>query len=81
MISVPFIEDKTMLAIKEGLHSWMRGSWHVGDPVPELDGPVQTFQADGHELKALLLGMQYAYMNEYGKICMESSDGKGLREK
>jgi hypothetical protein len=30
------------------------GSWHVGEEMNVPDGPVVTFQADGHELDAML---------------------------
>lgn len=28
--------------------------WHVGEVLPEIHGPVVSFQADGHELTMIL---------------------------
>lgn len=61
-----------MLSIKEGFN-WRRGDWHVGETVPRITESVVTFQADGHELEVLLLGMKYAYMDEHGRIQMGPS--------
>ena len=63
-----------MLALKEGLHSWMRGNWHIGEPMPEIYGAVVTFQADGHELEVLLLGMQQAYLDAHGRVQMQGTN-------
>lgn len=62
-----------MLAIKgrDGVwHHW----WCGGGPLPEVEGPVVTFQADGHELSwiytALLFGEDRAnreYLQSIGE--------------
>lgn len=41
-----------MLAMKGASDRW--GSWHTGETMYVPKGPVVTFQADGHELEALL---------------------------
>jgi len=36
------------------------GSWHVGEEMNIPQGPVITFQADGHELTAILQALRAA---------------------
>lgn len=46
-----------MLAIKGRDDKWKY--WHVGDgPLPEVYGPVVTFQADGHELAFIQVSIE-----------------------
>lgn len=44
-----------MLAIKDDTGHWKE--WHVGDPLPEIEGRVITFQADGDELDVILASL------------------------
>jgi hypothetical protein len=41
-----------MLAMKGKQDRW--GSWHIGEEMNVPEGSVITFQADGHELEAIL---------------------------
>lgn len=57
-----------MLCIKGRENIWKE--WHVGDgPLPEVEGPVITIQADGHELtwlnEAIEIGKNIATKNYY----------------
>lgn len=48
-----------MLAIKDDSGRWQE--WHVGEPLPTLEGRVITFQADGDELDVLLASLDRRY--------------------
>ena len=45
-----------MLGIKDDRGKWIE--WHINEPVPQLEGQVIEFQADGDELNFLLACMQ-----------------------
>lgn len=47
-----------MLAVTADKKRW--GSWHVGETLRLPPGRVLTFQADGHELEALLDALEKA---------------------
>ena len=42
-------------------------SWHVGEPLPKIEGRVVTFQADGDELAAILEGLGYDFESVPGR--------------
>jgi hypothetical protein len=48
-----------VLVIKDKLGRWKE--WHVGEPLPELEGGVITFQADGDELDIILASLDRRY--------------------
>jgi hypothetical protein len=41
-----------MMSIKGHSNRW--GSWHIGEDMRVPEGPVITFQVDGHELEWLI---------------------------
>jgi len=65
-----------MLGIKDGTGSWRE--WHVNEGVPELQGQVITFQADGHELEMILLAMRsgFTYRNKLVPTCPKCGSPK-----
>ena len=48
-----------MLGIKGNDDRWYQ--WHVNEPLPEVHGPVITFEADGHELDLILIALRMTY--------------------
>jgi hypothetical protein len=51
-----------MLGIKDKNGRWRE--WHVNERVPEMDGQVITFQADGHELELIQIAMNMNFTYE-----------------
>ena len=53
-----------MLAIKDDSGRWK--VWHVGESLPQIEGRVITFQADGDELDIILASLDRRYkFNKY----------------
>ena len=55
-------------------HRQQQRHWWVGQPLPEIDGRVVSFQADGHELEALLNGMENSYVQSNGRVGYERAE-------
>jgi hypothetical protein len=58
--------------------------WHVNEPVPDIQGRVVEFQADGHELELIFRAMEQNFdygRNHYtiGGKGASSQDGKNRR--